>query len=142
MRHGLRAFLRRMRRAASPVFQMHLIFGDARISYAGANCAEKGLAKTSTRIATTDPASRGFQTRVASAELILPASALQQNWMIELGFCVIKRVTYEGCRPLSKSQDALQRLCGHRASNAKGAITFCSAVAPRAALELGPGCTR
>ncbi len=51
----------------------------------GANCAEKGLARRA-RGLRRPIRPLGIQTRVASAELILPASALQQNWMIEVGF--------------------------------------------------------
>lgn len=51
----------------------------------GANCAEKGLARRA-RGLRRPIRPLGIQTPVTSAELILPASALQQNWMIELGF--------------------------------------------------------
>jgi hypothetical protein len=74
----------------------------------GANCAEKGLARRA-RGLRRPIRPLGIQAPVTSAELILPASALQQNWMIDLDSCY-NRVTYEGYRPLSRSQDALQRL--------------------------------
>jgi hypothetical protein len=67
VRHALRAFLR-----------LHAAGSFSRFSNAS-NWGRERFGQTSTRIATPDPASR-------IAEPMLPASALQQNWAIELGF--------------------------------------------------------
>ena len=78
----------------------------------GASCAEKGLARRSTRIATSRSGvpSRDPRRRVASAELHTAGKcAAAKLDDLNLDSCY-NRVTYEGCRPLSKSQDALQRL--------------------------------